>query len=96
MSAYFYNLAAFVPTATTAYVATTSTSASVTATGTTQVLQTSSYTFTITTGNALATTDWVGIQFPQDYFTKTAQFSAVTCAQCSHIYIFGVTNMIYI
>lgn len=66
------------------------------------VLGKTSYTFTVTSGaSGIDTVGYLALQFPEDFFEKYSDFSGVTCSEgttpnpCT-VYIFGVSNMIYI
>ena len=63
--------------------------------GDTKVLGKVDYTFSFTTGSALTTGDYFVVQFPTDFFERFSDYSAITCAQCSEIRVFGISNMVY-
>lgn len=99
--AYFYNLLAYVPDATTALNSPLLTSpATITVTGSTEVNSVSNYAFSLTLGSRnVKTTDYIGIAFPVDFInTISLGVSTPTCASgfCSAVYLFHASSMIYI
>lgn len=72
---------------------------SVTAVGSNEVLGKVNYTFTFSNGNLdITNTDYIGFEFPVDFFERFSDYSGVTCGTilCNEIHVFGVSNMIYL
>ena len=80
VTAFYYEPTAYVPIDATAYAATAGTDSTVTFTGSNLVLGSTAYAFSFRAGAAIAVTDFFALQFPNDYFSKFADFSGVTCA----------------
>jgi hypothetical protein len=38
----------------------------------------------------------VALTFPKDYFERFSYYAGVSCAICNELYIFGITNMIFL
>ncbi|KRW99610.1 hypothetical protein PPERSA_03411 [Pseudocohnilembus persalinus] len=101
ITAYIYDpTPAPTPDYTTAYTAAasaTSATDAVTASGDLEVLGYSDYTFTLTAGaSGIPADDYIAFQFPDDFFERFSDYSNVGCAEASEIYVFGVSNMIYL
>lgn len=77
---------------------------SVTVTGSDKVLDYSDYTFTFTTGaNTIGLADYIAFEFPDGFIYNMAGFEGGRSTQCSlpalfcaKVYVFGVSNMIYL
>ncbi|KAL4505390.1 hypothetical protein ABPG72_002452, partial [Tetrahymena utriculariae] len=105
VTAFFYQSTAIIPTAATADARTILTNGQITQQSNYPssqfVLGYSDYQFQFTSGQAITTNDYLGFQFDQNMFNKYSDYTQVGCVQgtntpCSEIYVFGITNQIYI
>ncbi len=100
VSAFLYDPSSYFPLENTVASVTASADlTSVTAVGSNEVLGYVNYTFTFVNGlSDITNTDYIGFEFPTDFFERYSDYSGVTCGtiSCDEIHVFGVSNMIYL